>query len=67
MPRVFINNKQLSVADNCNLTQLIQITGYQNQRIAVAINGEFITKTQYTQTQLSEDDAIDIVKPIGGG
>jgi len=67
MPSVLVNNTPTSIQDECNLQQLITIAGYQNQRIAIALNGEFIPKTQYNDTQLNHNDAIDIVKPIGGG
>lgn len=34
---------------------------------AVAVNGEFVPRTQYSQVQLQNGDTLDIVNPVGGG
>lgn len=34
---------------------------------AVALNGEFVPRTQYADTILKDGDALDIVSPVGGG
>lgn len=34
---------------------------------ALAINGEFVAKSEYEQTHVSELDKIDIVSPVFGG
>lgn len=34
---------------------------------ALAINGEFVAKSEYEQTQVGELDKIDIVSPVFGG
>ena len=34
---------------------------------AVAINGEFVPRSEYDATLLQEGDALDIVTPVGGG
>lgn len=36
-------------------------------QFAVARNGEFVPKSQYEQTTLTEGDTLDIVTPVGGG
>lgn len=36
-------------------------------QFAVARNGEFVPKSQYDQTTLTEGDTLDIVIPVGGG
>lgn len=39
----------------------------QDQAFAVALNGEFVPRTQYAEVILNEGDALDIVTPVGGG
>ena len=39
----------------------------QEQTFAIALNGEFVPRTQYAEVTLSEGDALDIVSPVGGG
>ncbi|EPJ54964.1 MAG: hypothetical protein OFPI_04980 [Osedax symbiont Rs2] len=67
MLNISVNNQEFSVAEDCNLVQLILAAGFADQRIALAVNGEFVPKAQYSTTQLSQRDRVDIVKPIGGG
>ncbi|EPJ47815.1 MAG: ThiS protein [Osedax symbiont Rs1] len=64
---VLLNNNSFEVESNCTLSQIIDIAGFAEQTIAVAINGEFVPKSAYTNTALQVADQIDIVKPIGGG
>lgn len=42
--------------------------GFDEQvSIAVAINGEIISKDQYVETQLQDGDSMEVVRAIGGG
>lgn len=36
-------------------------------QFAVALNGEFVPKSQHATTVLKSGDALDIVTPVGGG
>ena len=36
-------------------------------QFAVAVNGEFVPKSQHASTILSNGDTLDIVTPVGGG
>lgn len=38
-----------------------------NPTFAIALNGEFVPRTQYVEVTLKEGDALDIVSPVGGG
>ena len=67
MLKITVNNRELSVREDCNLLQLITIAGFAEQKIALAINGEFVAKNLYTTTKLAQRDNVDIVTPIGGG
>ena len=67
MLKITVNNRELSVREDCNLLQLITIAGFAEQKIALAINGEFVAKNLYSTTKLAQRDNVDIVTPIGGG
>lgn len=45
------------------LTQL----GYDAGKIALAINGEFVPRSQYAIRVVNEGEALDIVAPVQGG
>lgn len=34
---------------------------------AIAVNGEFVPRSQYGEIALNDGDQIDIVSPVGGG
>lgn len=52
-----------------DLKSLADFLGTLNtgDQFAVARNGEFVPKSQYTNTELAEGDTLDIVTPVGGG
>jgi sulfur carrier protein len=49
------------------LSAALEAWGYQCERVAVAINGEFIARADYARTPLTADDRIDVVGPVQGG
>ena len=67
MISISLNNEKISLADNTILQAALAAWGYGDGKIAVAINQEFVPRSQYDQRQLMDGDQIDIVKPVGGG
>ncbi len=62
-----VNNESKSLADKTLLSDALQQWGYGDSKIAVAINGEFVPRSTYTERELLNGDQVDIVKPVGGG
>ncbi len=54
-------NTQPSVAD------FLEREGFADKKIAVAINGQFIPKSEYDEHTINNDDEIEIVAPMQGG
>jgi sulfur carrier protein len=54
-------------ADNLLLMDFLLREGYSPQKIAVEINGDIVPKSQYATKKLLPDDAVEIVKFVGGG
>lgn len=52
--------------EHCSLADFLNTLDTGDQ-FAVARNGEFVPKSQYDQTTLTEGDTLDIVTPVGGG
>jgi len=67
MIHVSLNNESVTVEDGVTLQQALQQWDYAGKKCAVAINGEFVPRTQYDEVMLSDADEIDIVAPVGGG
>lgn len=64
--RLIVNGEPREVAVS-TLQELLEALDYQSKTIATALNGEFIHKHLRADTELTEDDRIEIVAPIEGG
>lgn len=69
MITIYINSQPARIAADTVLAEALrQWPGYQpDQPYALAVNGEFIARSQYSATALLNDDKIDVVSPVGGG
>jgi len=61
-------NGEIKTFDNsASLKDLILKNVDTSQPYSMALNGEFIPRSEYADIDLNEGDKIDIVSPIGGG
>lgn len=67
MITISLNNQSQQLETSTSLQQALVHWGYGDSKIAVAINGEFVPRSNYNERQLVSGDQIDIVKPVGGG
>ena len=65
--KIILNGKPQSFAAPLNLYDVLEQQGYIEMMIAVARNGTFVPKDDYSETKLKEGDAIEIVAPMQGG
>lgn len=49
------------------LEELCRALGYQDMKVATALNGDFVPASQRDETPLSPDDHVEIVAPRQGG
>lgn len=65
---VSFNGEQFAVHQGMMLADFLQARGYMpEQRMACAINTQFVPKGQYVTTALKDGDRIDVVAPVQGG
>ena len=64
---LIINGKNQEIQSADTVVALLDQLGYGHNQIAVAVNQEFIPKSDYEQTTFSENDAVEIVAPMQGG
>ncbi|MEM7467444.1 MAG: sulfur carrier protein ThiS [Pseudomonadota bacterium] len=64
--RITVNGEDLSV-DSEVLAEILQECGYEQQKIATAVNGEFVCRSSRDTTKIKTGDRIEIVAPISGG
>lgn len=67
MIEVSVNGEKRSIDTQIVLNDALQHWGYACEKIAVAINGEFVPRGNYANTKLNANDALDIVAPVQGG
>ena len=64
--RLFINGEEKNFADSLSLAQLIEQLGMKGDRVAVELNREIISRSQWADTALKDDDRLEIVHFVGG-
>ena len=65
---VRINGKETEVHQSMSIVDYLTSIGFDKKvSIAVAINGEIISKEEYSETQLKNGDSMEVVRAIGGG
>ena len=63
---VTINGEKQTLNDTVSITALLEYRG-QKAGVAVAVNGEFVPKSQHASHILKDADEIEIVAPMQGG
>lgn len=64
--RISVNGEMREVAARSLAALLIEL-GYLEEKIATALNGDFVRERDRNQASLTEGDAVEIVSPRQGG
>jgi sulfur carrier protein len=64
---IHMNGDAREVPAGTTVTQLLQIAGYGERRVAVERNGEIVPRSQHAGTLIESGDRLEIVHAIGGG
>jgi len=64
---IFVNGEPLIIDADATVRDLISRLGYDAKGVAVAVNGEFVSRSNHANCQLKMDDRVDIVTPMQGG
>jgi sulfur carrier protein len=63
---IFLNGVETKIEDN-SLYALLESLHILEKRFAVEINSNIIPSSNYKETQLTENDRVEIVIAVGGG
>ncbi|MAD03912.1 sulfur carrier protein ThiS [Pseudoalteromonas shioyasakiensis] len=63
---ILINGQSVTVSDDTSLTQALNQFGARPP-FAVAVNGDFVPRSQCDAKILNEGDSIELLSPIQGG
>lgn len=68
---IHINGKAYSLADETHINVSSALTLYfvepQQSTFAVALNGDFVGKSDYDTARVNNGDSLDVLLPIEGG
>lgn len=65
---VFVNNKETSVQDVLNLSQLLlELNLLEKKGMAVAVNNQIVTKSNWNSFVVNKNDKITIIRAAQGG
>ena len=68
MIQVSINNSLETLDEHCTLLKALEVLGYKKTgMLGIAVNQTFIPKDQWDQTELKDNDQLDILNPVSGG
>ena len=62
-----INGKATELEEGTTLDQFLQENSINPQFVAVAYNGNVLRREEFKSTTLAHGDALEIVRPVGGG
>jgi sulfur carrier protein len=62
-----VNGEARTCSPQSRLPDLLQQLGFNPRLVAVEYNGEILHRQFWTETQVQEGDAIEIVTIVGGG
>ncbi len=62
-----VNGEPRTCPQQTRLPQLLELLGLNPRLVAVEYNGEILHRQFWSQTQMQEGDALEIVTIVGGG
>lgn len=63
---IHINQKPLTLPDGATVADALAAWGARPP-FAVALNGDFVARTQHAARALQPGDRLDVVQPVAGG
>ncbi len=64
--KITLNGESVETTSS-SLAELLHTLDYKSKTVATAVNGEFVAITDRDQTQLNENDSVDVIAPMAGG
>ena len=62
-----VNGETIILLEKTSLLEFLQRNDYAQEKIAVELNGEIISRSRYSSVILTDADKLEIVSFVGGG
>lgn len=67
MIEIVVNGEAKTLTAATDVASALADWGYECGRIALAVNGEFVARSEYATRLLQAGDAVEVVAPVQGG
>lgn len=67
MITIRLNEQECMLEKGHSLEEILVREGYASPYVAVAVNKQFVPRTEYVNTFLKDGDCVEIVSPMQGG
>ncbi len=67
MINVTVNGKPRQLEGPLNVTSFLETLDINARRVAVALNGEVVLRSDWPRVTIGEGDAVEVVRAVGGG
>ena len=64
---ITLNGKPREFAGEQTIVELIDTLSVKATQVAVAVNGEVVTRRQWPETRVRDGDVVEVVRAVGGG
>ena len=65
--KVFLNGKETMSQEEAGLEDVIRALGFNPERVVVQHNGRILTREEWKDVFVRENDRIDVLQFVGGG
>lgn len=67
MIEVVVNGEARQLPRVITIATVLAEWGYQYGKVALAVNGEFVARSEYGTRMLQAGDVVEVVAPVQGG
>ena len=64
---ITLNGKPHDLDGERTIFELIDTLSVKANQVAVAVNGEVVTRRQWPETRVRDGDIVEVVRAVGGG
>jgi sulfur carrier protein len=67
MIKIVVNGKAREIEPPESISEMLADLGVNAKQVAVAVNGEVVRRVEWNAVTVSDGDAVEIVRAVGGG
>lgn len=67
MIEIKLNGKNTQIEGSQTVSALLNSLNIKAQQVAVAINGEVVTRSTWSEVEVTSGDSVEVVRAVGGG